>query len=440
MLVVAVAAALVALVATIGADALWLAALGREIVERGSIPDGVPYATAPTSGWPNVLVLAELAFDALLGVGDRGLLLAQLVAVTAALGVLAVDMRRGGASDASAAAILLAVVIAALPALVVIRLQLFSLALFPLLVALLRAEARAPSRRIWLLVPLFALWSNVHGAVLVGLAVAVSYLALSRARELPLEAGGVLAASVLALFATPALTRTPEYYRGVLENEAARRGFGLWAPLSLTSAFDLIFIAVAVVVVALALRGRPALWELAAAAGLAFLTLRTARSGVWLLFLVAVPAARALRLRFGVAPRIALPLVLPAAVLVVFGVVSGPLDARRDDAVVREALARARGTAVLAEPLLAEQVVVAGGRVWVANPIDAFRPADQRRYLDWLQARQSGDAALAHARRVVLVEDGSDVDERLAANKAFRAAMRGDGAAMYLRVDGARPE
>ena len=52
------------------------------------------------------------------------------------------------------------------PALLVVRSQLFSLALFPLLVLLLRGEARAPSRRIWLLVPLVALWSNLHGGVL----------------------------------------------------------------------------------------------------------------------------------------------------------------------------------------------------------------------------------------------------------------------------------
>ena len=55
---------------------------------------------------------------------------------------------------------------------VAIRGQLFSLPLFAVCVLLLRAETREPSRRIWLLVPLLALWGNLHGAVLTGAAVA----------------------------------------------------------------------------------------------------------------------------------------------------------------------------------------------------------------------------------------------------------------------------
>src|ERR671932_2095720 len=67
--------------ATIGPDARWLGALGRVVVERGRIPHGVPFAAAPSGDWPNVPVLAELAFRGLTAaLGDRGLLLAQLVA------------------------------------------------------------------------------------------------------------------------------------------------------------------------------------------------------------------------------------------------------------------------------------------------------------------------------------------------------------------------
>src|SRR5580765_8334150 len=80
-------AALTALVGTIGADARWLAALGGAIVSRGSIPDGVPFATAPSGDWANVPVLGELIFHALESAGGvRLLLLAQVVAVAAAMG------------------------------------------------------------------------------------------------------------------------------------------------------------------------------------------------------------------------------------------------------------------------------------------------------------------------------------------------------------------
>jgi hypothetical protein len=64
--------------------------------------------------------------------------------------------------------------------------------------------------------------------------------------------------------------------------------------------------------------------------------------------------------------------------------------------------------------VLAEQVELAGGRVWVGDPIDAFRRRDQALYLDWLDGRASGRAALDHA-RLVLVRPGSK-----AANAAAR--------------------
>src|SRR2546430_865102 len=75
-------AAVVGVMGTIGPDARWLGALGRMIAHDG-IPRGVPFAGAPSASWPNVPALAELVFSGLLGAfGDRGLLLAQLVAVT----------------------------------------------------------------------------------------------------------------------------------------------------------------------------------------------------------------------------------------------------------------------------------------------------------------------------------------------------------------------
>jgi hypothetical protein len=259
-LAVAGAVTVASAVGAIGADTRWLAALGSEIVTSGGVPDGVPFASAPSQGWNNVLVLAELAFHAFDQLGDRGFLLAQLVAVAVGFAVLARDARRGGATDAATAVVLLVVVVGALPSIAVVRLQLFSLALFPLLLLLLRNETRGPSRRIWLLVPLIALWGNLHGAVLVGLAVATAYLALERARLEPVTAFGVWIASILALFATPALDRTSDYYRDLLQNEAARRGVGLWEPVDPSSPVGLLLIAAAAALLVLALWAKPRLW------------------------------------------------------------------------------------------------------------------------------------------------------------------------------------
>src|SRR6266536_2827348 len=297
-LAVALGAGVCALLGSIGADARWLAALGRTILEQGSIPSGVPYAAAPSVDWVNVPVLGELVFHALQVVGgDRAFLVAQLVAVTAALTLLALGMRGLGASDAASAVVLMLVFLAAVPSFLIVRAQLFSLVLFCAALLLLRAESRRPSRRVWLLVPLIVLWANLHGGVLVGLAIAAAYLLLERARREPVVAAGVLAACGAALFLTPALVDSGRYYLGVLRSEAAQRGEGLWAPLSVGNPFDVLFVVLAIPLLIFAFRSGSRVWELACIAAFAGLTLHAGRNSVWLLCFIAAPAAHGLGMR-----------------------------------------------------------------------------------------------------------------------------------------------
>jgi hypothetical protein len=430
-LAVALVTAAVSLVAIVAPDAQWLAALGGQIIARGGIPDGVPFAAAPSSGWPNVPVLAELTFHGLQSAfGASGLSLAQVVAVGLGFGLLAFDAVRAGARR-SLPLVLLLVALGSPLALIGIRVQLFSLVLFPALLLLLRSEARAPSRRVWVLVPLFALWSNLHGAALAGVAVAGAYLVVERGRREPLLAASVLGSSILALGLTPALLETYDYYHGVLENEAARQGFGLWASLSLHDSFDLLLLAVAVPLLLLAVVSRPRLWELVALAGLAALTVQTARGGVWLLFATVAPASRADAAR-RLPATVPLSLVLALGTVAAYGVVRGPLAAGAREELVNFSIARAGRGPVLADPLPAEQIALEGGRVWMSNPLDAFRPRDQRLYLDWLQGRPEGDAALSHV-RVVLVLAGSDANKRMAKQESFRLARRDDQAVVYTK-------
>jgi hypothetical protein len=432
-LAIAIAATFSAVAGTIGADARWLDALGQIVVRRGSIPNDIPWASAPSQGWHNVPVLAELIFRGLVALaGDRGLLAAQIVAVGTALVVLGRDLRREGADELGGALVLLVVLLGSLSVFVVVRSQLFSLLLFPVLIALLRADARASSGRIWLLVPLVALWSNLHGAVLVGVAVSAAYLIFGRGRHDPSVATAILVCSGLALCATPALQHTPEYYWGLLRNEAARRGEGLWAPLSLTSGFDLLLLAAAVALLALALRTRPPLWELIALVGLAVLTAKAARSGVWLLFLAASPAARSLHFERRRTLRLTTPALATAVVLAVFGIARGPLATGAERHTLDQAMKRAGGAPILADAIPAEQIAAAGGRVWMSNPIDAFSHRDQRLYLDWLAGRPSGDPALQHA-SVVLVLRGNGPARRLSHSPVFRLAARDSNAEIYVR-------
>ena len=437
-LAVALGAGACALLGSIGADARWLAALGRTILTQGSIPTGVPYAASPSVDWVNVPVLGELVFHALQVVGgDRGLLLAQLVAGTAALTLLALGMRAFGAPDAASALVLMLVFFAAVPSFIIVRAQLFSLVLFCAALLLLRTEARAPSRRVWLLVPLIAIWANLHGGVLVGLAIAAGYLVLERLRREPVVAASVLAACCAALFLTPAFLASGNYYLGVLRSEAAQSGEGMWAPLSLHKPFDVLFIVLAIPLLVFAYRSGLRIWEFVCVAAFAAMTLQAERNSVWLLCFIAAPAAHGLGKRFLRDFTFSLrPLVVCAAVpaaLLAIGLLQTPRQDGAGERVRSEAARLAAGQPILADGVDAEQLALDGRRVWIANPLDAFSRRDQRRYLDWLDASPAGDALLREA-TVFVVTRGSAPQQRLERDPSFRRAAVDAKAAVYVRV------
>jgi hypothetical protein len=429
-LAVAAGTALSASVAAVGADARWLAAVGAVIARAGHVPSSIPYAAAPSHDWVNVPVLGELVFHVLWSIGgDRALVVAQAAAVAATLALLLRDMRAAGATDTASALVLVGIPFAATSALFVARAQMFSLPLFALLLLLLRSDARAPSRRIWLLVPLIAVWSNLHGAVLVGLVVATVYLVFER------RAFAVLAAAGIALFFTPALARTGDYYWSVLHSEPAASGFGLWAPLSWHNPLDILFVAVAVPLVVFAVRAQPRRWELVALALLAVSSVHVARNSIWLLLFVATPAAAGLRVREVSASRrllVGAAWIVPVVLLVAAfdrtppqSVAGAPLRA--------QAVRFAAGAPLLADAEDAEQLALDGRRVWIANPIDAFDRHDQRLYVAWLRGSSAGDALLRR-HPVVLVALDSPAQKRLAHMRGFREVGRDAAAVLYRRV------
>jgi hypothetical protein len=425
-------AGLLGLVMTVGADARWLAAIGRSVVQHG-IPHGIPYASAPTTGWVNSLVLAELAFHTLEGaLGDRGLVLANLVAVAAGLGLLARDARRAGAAGVSTAGVVALVGLGALPTLAVARIQMFSLVLFPALVGLLRAEARQPSRRVWLVLPLLALWSNLHGAVLAGVAVLFGYLLLERGRREPWVAVWLAPAALLALCATPAGLSTVDYFRGLVSNVAAERGLGQWAPLG-SGGLDWLLIVVTLVLGLRLVRRRPPIWEWGVLLGLAVLTVKASRDGVWLLFFLATPAAVASPGRRSWSKLIPLVAVVGVSTLLA-DIVRAPRRSGVSPAALDAALRLAHGAPILADGMPAEQVALAGGRIWVGNPLDAFSRRVQNEYVDWVTGYADGRAALGTPQvRVVLVTRGSDADALTRQDRRFAPVMADATAVVYVK-------
>lgn len=415
----------VAWFAQIGADCLWLVALGDHIRAHG-VPEGVPFATADSRGWHNVLVLAQLVLSVAHGAAGWGLVALHVLAVVLTLVVLARDARLRGASDGAVAVVLAIVVIGTLPALVIVRLQLFSLPAFVLLLLLLRAEHRQPSRRIWLLPVLVAVWTNLHGAVLLGVAVAGAYLLFSRLRLRPVETVGAGVTTLLALLVTPQGLYTAAYYWDAMHNRAAARGTGLWARVDPGSPFDLLLVGAAVLLLGLAWRGRDriATWEWVALAGLLLTTATAARHGVWLLFflvaLAAVGAGRA-----SVVPSLRSTLVSLGAPALALGLglvlVQNTPDAVAAPETIDAVQAAVGGRVVLAPGPMAEQLAEQEERVWVANPLDAFAPADQDAYLDFLDEGRL-DTVLPRAPELgaVVVEQGSEQSAAVSRAPGFR--------------------
>jgi predicted phosphohydrolase len=95
---------------------------------------------------------------------------------------------------------------------------------------------------------------------------------------------------------------------------------------------------------------------------------------------------------------------------------------------------RAHGTPILADGVLGEQVALAGGRVWMTNPLDAFSRRDQSLYLDWLAGRPDGDEALKRAPVVVLVLRHGDAARRLEHTSRVRQVASDARAVLYVKL------
>ncbi|GAC1440598.1 MAG: hypothetical protein NVS3B26_10250 [Mycobacteriales bacterium] len=422
--------------AIIGGDAEWLNAMGKIIVDTGHIPAGVPYAATASNGWPNVPALAELAFYAAARLdGDRGLLMLQVLAVLGSLLAISTDARRAGASQAGTATALVLLGAGGATGLLIIRVQLFSLVLFPVLLLILRLDRSRCTSRLWLAVPLLALWSNLHGAVLIGYGVTATYLLTDRRKRTPIAAVGMLAACTVALCATPSLWRTPLYYRGLVLNESAQQSTGLWARLSLSSPFDVTLLLVLALFALGVWRARPAFWEVIAIVELAFLTANAARSGLWLLLLAAPTAAAGLSRGMTEAIDLthrsaAVGLSAGATCLAIVCVAFRAMPiSQTDDRLLALAIRQAHGGVIVSEGAAAERVAVAGGCLWMANPLDAFSPRAQRRFLGWL-----GDGDMQRLpldTRAVVVRRHSAAGARLAASPAYRLLDRSASFDLY---------
>jgi hypothetical protein len=218
-----------------------------------------------------------------------------LACVAAALGSIAVVARKLGASPRSTAVGLL-LPVAGAPWLAEVRTQTLALPLFVAVYALLAFDARAPGRRVLAVLPVCAIWANVHGSVVLaaGLVVVHGVLRLRKRRD-RIAAFALIGGAPLAVFASPYNFALLHYYRSMLLNPTLARVDVEWRPASFdrtTAIFFLTAFAVAV----LAGRHRSALtsFEQWALGVLLVGALMGARNIVWFELAAAVSLPRLL--------------------------------------------------------------------------------------------------------------------------------------------------
>ncbi len=183
----------------------------------------------------------------------------------------------------------------------VIRAQIWTYLVFAVLLALLLADVRRPSRRVFLVFPLLILWANLHGSVVVGAAlVSLSGLTLAVSGIRSRSRGGLWwrAAALVVLpwpciLVSPYGLALPGYYRSVLDNPTLSQSVSEWAGSTLRG--QPVFFVVLLAGLWLATRSRSALtlFEQLAFWLCALLGLLAVRNIVWFALVAAavLPAA-----------------------------------------------------------------------------------------------------------------------------------------------------
>ncbi|HXF71900.1 MAG TPA: hypothetical protein VNO79_04725 [Actinomycetota bacterium] len=239
--------------------------------------------TAAGAPWLNqqwgAQVLLRIAFDAWAWAG-LAVLRAALISGTYLL--LLMGCRERGLRAREAAFLTAGGFVLAAPYLGM-RPQLFGVLLFAAVLRILDARGRKPAA-LWLLPPLAALWSNLHGSFPVGLAlIAIAALEDLRDRTRLRRSLVACALSVLGTLANPFGVRVWSYAFGLTTNPVISRAVTEWAPPDARTIPGALFFASLFAFAAwLALKPTRAAWTTVLKAGLlASLGLIAVRGVVW---------------------------------------------------------------------------------------------------------------------------------------------------------------
>jgi hypothetical protein len=310
----------------------WLTLLGgRELIAHGLPHHDSLAIFSHGHAWIDQQWLAQLFYYGLYKVGGLTLVSrANVLLFASAVGVGFVAARRRGASPSR-------VLVCALPALLLtarfVRAEVPAQLLFMLVLFLLIAESRRPSRRVLLAFPLVILWGNVHGSAVLAAAmvsllgvVEVSRAMQARTRARVARALTLLFAAWPCLLVTPYGTDVLSYYRATLVHPEFAKYITEWQPPTFPSLWGATFFTAAFFATAIVARRPRSLngFELGVLALTLVSALFAVRSAIWFVYavLVLVPAVleelwpRAEKSRIRPASRAALSTVLLGLCLV----------------------------------------------------------------------------------------------------------------------------
>src|SRR5688572_1176575 len=193
---------------------------GREVVENGLPSRDEITVYGMGAKWTDQQWLAQVFMYGVYSLGGFALLsIAAAAFVVAAFSIAAAAARQLGAGPRAIWVMFLPVLVAA-PWAWSIRAQVLALPLYTGLLWLLATQARKPTRRIWLGLPLLVVWANVHGSVALGALLVMLFAAYelirSRGATWPRDLA-LLILAPLAVLATPyGPIETARYYKLLL--------------------------------------------------------------------------------------------------------------------------------------------------------------------------------------------------------------------------------
>jgi hypothetical protein len=220
----------------------WLALVaGREIVADGLPATDSLNVWTRGSDWVDQQWLAQTTMYGLFSFGGfRLVALAHVAALSATLLLGVAAARRLGGTAMSASLLAISSLVVA-PWALQIRAQTAAMPLFVLVVWLLASDSRAPSRRVYLTLPLIVLWANLHGAVVLGAGlVVIRGLTIARERSRPFAAAALTGGPFVCLLVSPYGLSLIGYYENLLLNPSFREYVAEWqasVPSVMTAAF-----------------------------------------------------------------------------------------------------------------------------------------------------------------------------------------------------------